>query len=193
MIIVLEGSDNSGKTTQANKLINLLIGLGYSAKLLREPGGTVLGEQLRDIVLSHELSPETMALLFSASRRHMMETHVLPAVDRGDIVVLDRFWPSQFVYQEMNPIHNRILCKISSMDVDGDVKILLSPIGNYEERPSSQLVNGPSQDSISLRYAKFVSSDSGWHVVPSGTEDEVFEHIVGIVMEGLAMEGDRYE
>lgn len=191
MIVVIEGPDNSGKTTQANRLLRLLVGIGYSAKLLREPGGTLLGEQLRDIVLTQDLSQETLALLFSASRRHMMETHVLPSVERGEIVILDRFYYSQLVYQEINRPMNAELCEFSSVGQQGDIKILLSPIGNYEWREKSEPIGVADQDVIWDRYKKVASEWNGWSVVDPGSEDEVFERVAEIVLSALVLTGDR--
>lgn len=191
MIIVIEGPDNSGKTTQASRLLRLLVGIGYSAKLLREPGGTLLGEQLRDIVLTQDLSQETLALLFSASRRHMMETHVLPSVERGEIVVLDRYFYSQLVYQEVNRPMNEELCEFSSIGQRGDIKILLSPIGNYEWRERSEPAGIADQDVIWDRYKSIASELNGWSVVDPGSEEEVFERVAEIVLSALAPIGDQ--
>lgn len=189
MMIVIEGPDNSGKTTQANRLLKLLINLGYSAKLLREPGGTVLGENLRSILLTQEASPETMSLLFAASRRHMMETHVIPALERGEIVILDRFFYSQLVYQEIDEAINATLCRFSSMGYDADVKIMLSPIGNYERREGSEPVNAPDQDTINRGYAEIAQKDRSWFVIDHNIEDEVFEQVVEIVFASLPLVG----
>ncbi|MGE4158254.1 MAG: dTMP kinase [Planctomycetota bacterium] len=98
---VLEGPDGSGKSTQVRALKELWESRGRRVTSLREPGGTCLGDALRQILLSSDLtiSPMAEAFLFNAARRQLVEEQILPALQRGDIVVCDRFWPSTVVYQ----------------------------------------------------------------------------------------------
>ncbi len=98
MFISLEGIDRSGKTTQATLLA---AALGPETLLLREPGGTPLGERVRDILkdASLELSAATELLLFSAARAELAGNVIGPAVEAGRDVVCDRFIDSTTAYQ----------------------------------------------------------------------------------------------
>lgn len=100
--IVLDGVDGCGKTTQADRLVRRLRAEGTAKVLhLREPGGTALGEALRELLLSraHDPSSAVETLLFAASRRQMLDELVGPALERGAWVVCERFHPSTFAYQ----------------------------------------------------------------------------------------------
>lgn len=100
--IVIEGLDFTGKTTQSYLALNLLIKNGISSIVTREPGGTKLGESIRDIVLSgaeEEVAKEAILLLFMASRAENIAKIVHPALKSGKTVICDRFIASTLVYQ----------------------------------------------------------------------------------------------
>ncbi len=102
MLITLEGPDGSGKTTQLTLLADFLSGRGYSIYPMREPGGTAIGEQIRDILHSmsnQEMNPQAEVLLFSASRAQLVAQAIRPALTAGQIVLCDRFYDSTFAYQ----------------------------------------------------------------------------------------------
>jgi len=101
LFITLEGGDGSGKTTQAALLEEWLVGQGRSVVRTREPGGTDLGVELRQIVLHRRghIAPRAEALLYAADRAHHVETLVRPALDRGDVVLQDRYVDSSVAYQ----------------------------------------------------------------------------------------------
>ena len=103
LFITLEGPEGGGKTTQARRLISRLQREGRQVLYTREPGGTKTGEIIRD-VLQHEkagepLTGEAEVFLFAASRAQLVRQVILPALDRGDIVVSDRFVDSTTAYQ----------------------------------------------------------------------------------------------
>lgn len=100
-LIVLEGAEGVGKTTQARLLAAALESAGRSALVLREPGGTPVGERVRELLLdrSLELPGAAEALLFLASRSALVSDAVEPALERGEVVVLDRFFLSTYAYQ----------------------------------------------------------------------------------------------
>ena len=102
MFVSLEGIDGSGKSTQARMLADALRARGREVVLTREPGGSDGAEAIRTLVLTGEpgrWSPETEALLFTAARRDHCERTIRPALDRGAVVVTDRFADSTRVYQ----------------------------------------------------------------------------------------------
>ncbi len=101
-LISLEGIDNSGKSTQAKKVVSYLRSKGYPAILVREPGGTEISEKIRKILLSqknHKMSPITELLLYEAARTQLVKEVILPALKRGEIVICDRFYDSTTAYQ----------------------------------------------------------------------------------------------
>lgn len=97
--IVLEGGDGAGKSTQAVAVADALRSRGHVVRLTREPGGTPLGNQIRELVLGSELSDRAEALLFAAARAEHVATVILPALERGETVVCDRFIDSSIAYQ----------------------------------------------------------------------------------------------
>ena len=101
LFITFEGGDGSGKTTQINLLASWLESEGHTVVITREPGGTDLGTELRNIILQREgfIAPRAEALLYAADRSHHIHTLVRPALKRGEIVVQDRYLDSSVAYQ----------------------------------------------------------------------------------------------
>lgn len=102
LFIVMEGPDGSGKTTQINLLEQYLKEAGYECLITREPGGTVIGEEVRELILNpeyKEMSPVTEMLLYAASRAQLVHEVIGPALEAGRIVINDRFVDSSIVYQ----------------------------------------------------------------------------------------------
>lgn len=102
LFIALEGGDGAGKSTQAALLCRALEAGGHTVLRTREPGGTPIGEKLRSLVLEHghgEIDPRTEALMFAASRAAHVQQVIVPALERGDVVVCDRFIDSSVAYQ----------------------------------------------------------------------------------------------
>lgn len=102
LFIVMEGPDGSGKTTQINLLKEYLEEAGYECLITREPGGTVIGEKVRQLILNpehKEMSPVTEMLLYAASRAQLVHEVIGPALEEGKIVISDRFVDSSIVYQ----------------------------------------------------------------------------------------------
>ena len=101
LFITLEGGDGSGKSTQLARLTDWLVGQGQTVVISREPGGTELGRELREIILHRRgyIAPRAEALLYAADRAHNVATLVRPAIARGEIVVQDRYLDSSVAYQ----------------------------------------------------------------------------------------------
>jgi dTMP kinase len=101
LFITLEGGDGSGKSTQAELLEAWLADAHRTVIRTREPGGTDFGTEVREIVLHSRghISPRAEALLYAADRAHHISTKVRPALDRGDIVIQDRYLDSSVAYQ----------------------------------------------------------------------------------------------
>lgn len=101
LFITLEGGDGSGKSTQMGALTEWLQARGRTVVQAREPGGTDLGLELREIVLHRRghIAPRAEALLYAADRAHHIATLVRPALERGEVVIQDRYLDSSVAYQ----------------------------------------------------------------------------------------------
>lgn len=102
VFITFEGGEGSGKTTIAALIKEALDKEGYQVTLTREPGGVEIAEKIRDIIHNVKytnMDRKTEALLYAASRRQHLVEKVIPALDRGEIVICDRFVDSSMVYQ----------------------------------------------------------------------------------------------
>ncbi len=102
LFVTFEGPEGSGKSTQARLLYSWLSARGYPAILVREPGGTRIGDMIRRIVLdlqNTEMAPNTETLLFAASRAQLVSQTIRPYLDLGGIVLCDRYADSTYAYQ----------------------------------------------------------------------------------------------
>lgn len=99
MFITLEGIDGAGKSTHLNWLADRLRGDGQEVLVTREPGGTPLGESLRELLLHQAMHLETEALLMFAARREHLDKVILPTLAQGTWVISDRFTDASFAYQ----------------------------------------------------------------------------------------------
>lgn len=101
MLITFEGIDGSGKSTQARLLVDHLQAEGHAVMLVREPGGTLLSERIRSLLLDTTLQIDPFAelLLFSAARAQLVTEKIEPALEAGRVVVCDRFFDSTTAYQ----------------------------------------------------------------------------------------------
>jgi len=100
LFIALEGGDGAGKSTQGRLLCAWLEELGHTVVVTREPGGTAFGRTVRELVLHGDhVAPRAEALLFAADRAHHVETLIRPALERGEVVITDRYMDSSIAYQ----------------------------------------------------------------------------------------------
>ncbi|UIP57931.1 dTMP kinase [Agromyces marinus] len=131
LFVTLEGGDGSGKTTQAERLERWLVGRGRTVVRTREPGGTEVGVEVREIVLHHrgDVAPRAEALLYAADRAHHVATVVRPALARGDVVVQDRYIDSSVAYQGagrvLDPDEVRRISEWATEGLVPDLTILL--------------------------------------------------------------------
>jgi dTMP kinase len=131
LFITLEGGDGSGKTTQAERLGVWLACEGRTILRTREPGGTEVGVEVREIVLHHrgDIAPRAEALLYAADRAHHVATVVRPALERGDVVIQDRYIDSSVAYQGagrvLDPEAVRRLSEWATEGLRPDLTILL--------------------------------------------------------------------
>jgi dTMP kinase len=102
VFVCFEGGEGAGKSTQTRTLEGWLRAQGYSVRLTFEPGDTVVGRRVREIVLdpaTGDLSDRTETLLYAADKAEHVETVVLPALERGEVVITDRYVDSSLAYQ----------------------------------------------------------------------------------------------
>jgi dTMP kinase len=102
MFITLEGPDGSGKTTQVPALAEAIRQAGYDLVLTREPGGTEIGDQTRQVIMdlkNKSMFPATEILLFQASRAQLVREVILPSLEAGKVVLCDRYADSTLAYQ----------------------------------------------------------------------------------------------
>lgn len=160
LFITLEGGDGSGKSTQLQLLVEWLGKQGRTVLTTREPGGTELGDELREIVLHRRghITPKAEALMYAADRAHHIATKVRPALDRGDVVVQDRYFDSSVAYQGVaRTLGAREVRDISLWATDGlrpDLTILLDI---DEEVGRNRL------DSSRTRYDRLEAEEQAFH------------------------------
>ena len=100
--ITFEGGEGSGKSTVMKDVATRLTKEGYKLVLTREPGGTPIAEEIRNVILDKDntkMDPRTEALLYAASRRQHLVEKIWPALERGEIVLCDRYLDSSLAYQ----------------------------------------------------------------------------------------------
>lgn len=150
--IVLDGPDGSGKTTQVQLVEYGLKAKGHNVVTYREPGSTPLGMKIRSLLLDHgdtEPVSEAAFFLFMAARIQGLHQLVLPALERGDIVISDRFFLSTWAYQGADGIEDSVIThainmidKMVTIDLmlvlDVPVETTLKRIGTYRDRIESK-------------------------------------------------------
>jgi len=152
--ISFEGIDGSGKSTQIQKLARFLETLGFDVLITREPGGSVGGEEIRNLLLQGNIdrwSAETEILLFTAARRDHLERIILPAIEDDKIVICDRFTDSTRMYQGMRGPNLRNLVdmlneKIINCDPDLTIVIDIDPQISLKRAKSRETVEERFED-----------------------------------------------
>ena len=152
--ISFEGIDGSGKSTQIQKLAKFLETLDFDIVITREPGGSVGGEEIRNLLLQGNVdrwSAETEILLFTAARRDHLERIILPALEDGKIVICDRFTDSTRMYQGMRGENLRNLVdtlndKVINFDPDLTIVIDINPEISLKRAKSRKIVEERFED-----------------------------------------------
>ena len=153
--ITFEGIDGSGKSTQIRKLAKFLEDNGFDIIITREPGGSVGGEEIRNLLLQGEVdrwSAETEILLFTAARRDHLERIILPALQGGKIVICDRFTDSTRMYQGMRgPKLRDLVDKLTKevINCDPDLTIII------DIDPEISLERAKSRNTAEERFEDF--------------------------------------
>jgi dTMP kinase len=207
-LIVFEGPEGAGKTTQLRLVAEWLSAQGRTVLAVREPGGTPLGDEIRRLLLDPQsvISPRAEALLFMASRAQLIEHAVRPALERGDTVLLDRFFLSTYAYQVAGRglPHAEISAanRLASGAVRPDLTVLLTlpataGLARATQRgPADRMEQADTgfHERVTSAFAEFATSP--WQaahpeagriqsVDATGSIEEVFSRVRAIV-EGLA-------
>lgn len=141
LFISFEGGDGCGKSTHINFLESILTSYGYKVVHVREPGGTQIGERLRDIVLDADITnmaKETELLIYEAARAQIVNEVILPALNEGAIVISDRFLDSTVAYQHYGRQIDRAFLEsaneFATCGLIPDITILLTCSDRSEKR-----------------------------------------------------------
>lgn len=154
--ITLEGMDGAGKSTHIPTIIEMLQARGHEVVSTREPGGTTLGERLRELLLHETMHAETETLLMFAARREHIAHVILPALERGAYVLSDRFTDATFAYQSgakgVSADKVEILEKWVQEDLQPDITLLFDvPV----EISIARLAGARSPDKFERESAEF--------------------------------------
>ncbi len=132
LLITFEGLEGAGKTTQASRLRFALEEKGYPVTLVREPGGTPIGEAVRNLLRDpryKDIAPLTEVFLFAASRSQLVDQIIRPQLGEGTIVICDRFCDTTLAYQGygrgVHPTQIREICDMCTWGVSPDLTFLL--------------------------------------------------------------------
>lgn len=122
IFITLEGGDGAGKSTQMNNIEKYFSERGYSCIRTREPGGTPIGEKLREILLDKEnaeMEPVTEMMIYAASRAQHVREFIRPAIAEGKVVICDRFVDSSIAYQQYGRELGMQVTDVNNIAIDG--------------------------------------------------------------------------
>jgi dTMP kinase len=152
LLITFEGNEGSGKSTQAARLAERLRALGRTVRVLREPGGTPIGEEIRHTLKhsagNHAMTPETELLLMNASRAQLVREVIRPALAAGEVVLCDRFHDSTTAYQgfgrQLDPALVRSVLDIAIGPTRPDLTLWLRvPLALSESRRAARRERHP--------------------------------------------------
>jgi dTMP kinase len=195
--IAFEGGEGTGKSTQSQLLAKWLEQEGETVVLSREPGGTELGKDLRKILLGHEtgvISPRAEALLYAADRAHHVFSVIRPGLDRGDVVITDRYFDSSAAYQGagrvLNPSEVARISRWATESLYPTLTILIdvpATIGLARLKSRDRLEAEPTEfhERVRQEFLQIALMDPERYVVVDGTQsvEEIHTEIIARVAE----------
>jgi dTMP kinase len=185
LLVVIEGPDRVGKSTQVLRLADELGDRGLSICLSREPGGDDVGEALRSLIIGTRVDPWTELFLFLAGRTRHLAAVIEPALGAGQLVLLDRYTPSTLVYQGAL-IGDEPVVRLAQLPVFRvpNLTILLDrdkPLGALDATDRFEELGVDEWHRRRARYRSFAQR-FGWTVVSGeGSEREVTERLLGLL------------
>jgi dTMP kinase len=203
MFITLEGPEGSGKTSHIPPLVEYLRELGYRVFPTREPGGTSIGEQVREVIhdlKNAEMHPRTETLLYQAARAQIVEEVIRPRLKSGEIVLSDRYADSTIAYQGYGHKQDidqvRVLIHYATGDLTPDLTILLDldvEVGlrrkqNADEWNRLDAYTVEFHKRVRMGYLEMVKQEPGrWVVIDGGMDwDQVQGEIRKVILEKIA-------
>ena len=197
VFVCFEGGEGAGKSTQAKLLAEWLQGEGYDVLLTFEPGDTEVGKQVRRIVLSPEtgdLSHRTEALLFAADKAEHVDTVVLPALERGAVVITDRYVDTSLAYQgtarDLEFADVELLNRWATGDVRPHLTVVLDVhpelgLGRFAERDRLEGESADFHERARQAFLDIAAADPDHYLVLDARED--VEEIAHAVRERIAL------
>lgn len=202
MFITFEGSEGTGKTSQLAALVDFLHRQGYAVLTPREPGGTAIGEQVRSILFdltNTNMQARTEVLLFQASRAQLVEDVIRPALQRGELVLCDRYADSTLAYQgygrQLNLEQLRALIGFATGGLKPDLTLLLDVTVEVGLKRRAQDGNRNRLDILDLEFYRRVrqgylemarQEPERWVVIDAHPPYQVVqEHIRRVVLQRL--------
>jgi dTMP kinase len=204
LFLVFDGLDGTGKTTQIRRLTEWLRARSIPVTATRDPGGTDLAMRLREIVLhgrQHDIGVRTEALIFGAARADLVDHVIRPALARGEVVLSDRYALANVVYQgHAGGIDPDRLREIESFVTDGEMPSLTlifdlpeAEAATRRRRENDRMESkGPDYlDRVRKGFRAEAMRDPQRVVLidASGTVDEVFERVLGVIQSVLVQSG----
>lgn len=181
--IVLEGGDYAGKSTQVQHLAAHFRATGRTVTTLAEPGGSTTGRLVRQYLLEKKRSPDVELAVLWAARLANMELIIRPALQRGDVVICDRFTASTYAYQGLNPLFNvaefyRLHEEFGIPEPDLSILLTVSPPERLQRAQARQSVEPESRfdkavnkaERVQARFCEYFESPKGNRVIVSGDE-----------------------
>jgi dTMP kinase len=201
IFIAFEGGEGTGKSTQSKLLAQWLEQEGESVVLTREPGGTDLGKDLRKILLGHEtgaISPRAEALLYAADRAHHVYSVIRPALERGDVVITDRYFDSSAAYQGagrvLNPAEVARISRWATESLYPTLTILIDVpaeigLGRLQSRDRLEAESNDFHERVRQEYLQIAMMDPERYFVVDGTQsvNEIHRQITERVSELQAL------
>jgi dTMP kinase len=197
IFIAFEGGEGTGKSTQSKLLAQWLEQEGETVLLSREPGGTELGKDLRKILLGHEtgdISPRAEALLYAADRAHHVYSVIRPALDRGEVVISDRYFDSSAAYQGagrvLNPTEVARISRWATESLYPTLTILIDlpaeiGLGRLQSRDRLEAESNDFHERVRQEYLQIAMMDPERYFVVDGTQsvEEINTQITARVAE----------
>jgi dTMP kinase len=197
IFIAFEGGEGTGKSTQSKLLAQWLEQEGESVVLTREPGGTDLGKDLRKILLGHEtgaISPRAEALLYAADRAHHVYSVIRPALERGDVVITDRYFDSSTAYQGagriLNPEEVARISRWATESLYPTLTILIDVpaeigLGRLQSRDRLEAESNDFHDRVRQEYLQIAMMDPERYFIVDGMQsvEEINAQITARVAE----------
>ena len=197
IFIAFEGGEGTGKSTQSKLLAQWLEQEGETVLLSREPGGTELGKDLRKILLGHEtgdISPRAEALLYAADRAHHVYSVIRPALDRGEVVISDRYFDSSAAYQGagrvLNPTEVARISRWATESLYPTLTILIDlpaeiGLGRLQSRDRLEAESNDFHERVRQEYLQIAMMDPERYFVVDGTQsvEEINTQIIARVAE----------